>query len=340
MTNMAHFPYWIRIIILIPLLAIVFTAELRAEDTSRPGANKGPTEVKMRMYVADVDNVNVAEQRFTANVYYLVQWHDPHLAHKDNHYVTVPLSKVWNPRLQILNQQRTWKTFPEVVEVSPEGTVFYYQRVWGDFSQPLELHRFPFDKQTFEIQLVAVGYSPENLTLVVDWEKPSGIAKKFSLPDWNILGWTFENTPYKALPDMPHVAGVTFSIQAVRHVNYYILKFAIPLILIVFMSLVALWIDPADSSTRISVAVTSMLTLIAYRFIMGGELPKISYLTRLDLFIIASTLLVFATLVVTAITSVLVRRNKLPSARFIDTKCRWIFPIAFLFILVLPFLVY
>ncbi|MFV2073735.1 MAG: hypothetical protein ACC742_13935, partial [Thermoanaerobaculales bacterium] len=43
--------------------------------------------------------------------------------------------------------------------------------------------------------------------------------------------------------------------------------------IIVFMSWVVFWIDPRHVGPRISVAVTSMLTLIAYRFLLGQLLP-------------------------------------------------------------------
>jgi hypothetical protein len=36
-----------------------------------------------------------------------------------------------------------------------------------------------------------------------------------------------------------------------------------------------------------------MLTLIAYRFSIGELVPKVAYLTRLDYFILGSTLMVF-----------------------------------------------
>jgi hypothetical protein len=40
-------------------------------------------------------------------------------------------------------------------------------------------------------------------------------------------------------------------------------------------------------------AATSMLTLIAYRFAVDSQLPALPYMTRLDAFILTSTLLVF-----------------------------------------------
>jgi hypothetical protein len=63
------------------------------------------------------------------------------------------------------------------------------------------------------------------------------------------------------------------------------------------MSWTVFWIDPTNGGPQISVAVTSMLTLIAYRFAIGSEVPKLPYLTRLDGFILAGSLLVFLSLI-------------------------------------------
>jgi hypothetical protein len=100
------------------------------------------------------------------------------------------------------------------------------------------------------------------------------------------------------------------------------------------MSWIVFWIDPTQSGTQISVAVTSMLTLIAYRFAIGTTLPKVSYLTRLDFFILASTVLVFTSLIEVVVTSILAHKEQLARARMIDRWARWLFPAAFILVAV------
>lgn len=111
--------------------------------------------------------------------------------------------------------------------------------------------------------------------------------------------------------------------------EYFIVKIILPLILIVAMSWIVFWIDPKESAIQISVAIRTMLTLIAYRFAVGAELPKVSYLTRLDFFILSATVLVFASLVEVIVTSTLAQREKLDLARHLDRWSRWLFPIIF-----------
>jgi hypothetical protein len=117
-----------------------------------------------------------------------------------------------------------------------------------------------------------------------------------------------------------------FTFVGERISRHYFIKYIIPLILIVAMSWVVFWIDPAEAASQLGVSVTSVLTLIAYHIALTSKLPDISYLTRMDLFIFGSTLLVFSSLIEVVITSRLANGGRLVLARWIDTVCRLAFP--------------
>ena len=95
------------------------------------------------------------------------------------------------------------------------------------------------------------------------------------------------------------------------------------------MSWTVFWIDPNEAGTQISVAVTSMLTLIAYRFAIDTQLPRLPYMTRLDAFILISTLLVFFSLIEVLLTTILDNKEQKARAKTIDRYCRVIFPVIF-----------
>jgi hypothetical protein len=316
------------------LFACIFLAvavlPVAAANFGRPLAAEGPTEVKVAVFVLDIDEVSNVGQSFDANVYIELRWHDPHLAHNHPNVITHGLNEVWNPRIQFINQQKIWQTLPEIVEVFPNGEVVYQQRVWGAFSQPLKLEEFPFDQQVFTIQLAAASYSPKEVKLVTEQSSRTGVANEFSLADWDILGWKVSIAPFAPSLEEESFAGYSLSIEATRRYGYYIIKVIIPLILIVIMSWVVFWIDPKESGTQISVAITTMLTLIAYRFAVGSDLPKVSYLSRLDYFILGATFLVFASLIQVVVTSTYAKGGKLDRARSIDQWARVLFPVIFI----------
>lgn len=289
-----------------------------------------PVRVEVSIFIVDVDAIDTASQSFNANVFIEARWHDPGLAHDGAHPVIKPLTEIWHPHLQVVNQRTVSATFPEAAEIDPSGNVLYRQRLWGSFSQPLHLADFPFDRQSFTAHFVAVGYTAGEVELVEG--RKTGMAEKLSQADWKVLDWRAEPRAYQPLPGREGPPGFAFTFEAQRKQNYYLLKVILPLILIVMMSWVVFWIDPAETGTDIGVAMTSMLTLIAYRFAVGAFLPVISYMTRLDFFILGSTLLVFFTLVEATATSVLIRRGRKGPAFAVDRVCRWIFPAIFIYI--------
>jgi cadmium resistance protein CadD (predicted permease) len=96
------------------------------------------------------------------------------------------------------------------------------------------------------------------------------------------------------------------------------------------MSWAVFWITPTDASPQISIAVTSMLTLIAYRFAIDNQLPRLPYTTHLDAFILMSTVLVFFSFIEVLVTTILENQKRNRLALTIDRSCRVIFPVIFL----------
>jgi hypothetical protein len=324
------------ILFLVPSGAFAEVKKGSMEDIGRPSPETGPTKVQTVIGFLDIDSINTATQIFEANVFIGLTWKDHRLAHSGSGPVKYPLDKIWSPPLQIANEVGlVRKTFPEVALVQPDGTVSCKQRYVGTFSQALNLKDFPFDQHKFVLQLIAPGYTPENIQFVPDkkWidrgvPYAALISKDLSLPDWEITEVKAENTPYFIVEGFG-LAGYTFEFKGKRHVEYYLLKVIMPLILIVMMSWACFWIDPENSGTQIGVASTSMLTLIAYRFAIDSYVPKVSYTTRLDEFIFMSTVVVFIALVQVVTTSMLFHCNKVPLARKIDIISRIFFPLVF-----------
>jgi hypothetical protein len=283
--------------------------------------------------VLDVDAINSVDQSFTINFYVQFRWRDTRLAHEGPGSLRTKLSDINAPRFLLLNRQRTWSTLLDVADITPAGEVMYRMRVWGDFSQPLRLQNFPFDSHTFEIPIVALPSDSESERppLLSDPKWPSKLAQTFSVADWVIDNWRVENN----LGDIGYDQGnqqFVFKFDAERIYTHYLVKFVVPLLLIVMMSWVVFWIDPAESGSQLSVAVTVVLTLIAYHIALTNKLPDIPYLTRMDLFLFGSTLLVFGSLIEVVITSRYASHQRLELARRIDSFCRVLFPLLYLLV--------
>lgn len=316
--------------------ALYVSSVATAQETKFFGPPAVPTEVAVQIIVIDLDGIDSSQQIFTANVAMKASWHDPRLANMVAEPTVKPLSAVWHPRLQAINQQRIWKTMAPSVVVYPDGKVVQRQRVWGDFSQPLDLHEFPLDRQAFSIVIGAAGNGPDEIVFKEAEDGPSGIADELSLADWEVLSHEIVIEPYRPFSGLQPLASVAFRFEAQRLRGYYILKILLPLLLIVGMSYLVYWIPLEQASTRINVSVTAMLTLIAYRFMIGGLLPKVSYMTRLDNFIMLSTILVFITLLIAAATGAW-EETRPGAASRINRTARLGFPLGFMLIAVIAF---
>ncbi|MEM7144102.1 MAG: hypothetical protein AAF591_03140 [Verrucomicrobiota bacterium] len=317
------------------LSPLATVAQDEAPDlTTRPSQNGEPTEVRIETILIDLQDVTGTNQSFTANFAYAARWHDNRLKHEGPGTITVPIDEIWHPRLQIVNRQSIQETFPAEAQVSPDGNVTLVQRVWGQFTQPLSLKDFPFDQQTLQISLVGTGHESGTVKFVNDTEFPSRVNEELSISDWIILDWNtepFERTLARADHTVP---GFHLSINVDRISSYHLVSIILPLIMIICMSWVVFWLDPKTAAPRVSVAVTAMLTLIAYRFAVSASLPKIAYLTRMDWFVLGSSILVFVSLLEVVVTSYLASEDRIDDAKKINRRMRVIAPTAFVLITV------
>ena len=307
-----------------------------APEVGRPGADSGPTKVSIGVWVSDVTQINSVAQTFSASVFLALSWRDPRLAHGTPGIRRYKLADVWHPNWLIANTVgRIAPMFPQIVEVTGDGTVRYRQGLTGTFAQRLNLRAFPFDHARFRLHFVMVGLQPGEIEFVPNETmvaagipEGSSIAPALTLQDWRITEHSARVLPYQIAPGA-QAAGYAFEFRGERLSQHYVVKVVIPLLLIVIMSWTAFWIDPTLGSSQISVAVTSMLTLIAYRFAVGAEVPKLPYLTHLDTFILVSSILVLLTLIEVIVTSTLAIQERPDLARRVDHYCRAIFPLAY-----------
>jgi len=305
-------------------------------QTTRPDAFKGPTTVHFMVFVSDIHSIDAAAQSFAANVFLRLRWKDTRLANPGEAVREIPLVEVWNPRILLANQRaRISKSLPEVVQVHPDGMVLYHQGYTGKLSQRLMLADFPRDTHSFIVQFMAVGHNADELTFEPDLLRNirgGSMAKELSLPDWEILTYETRAAPYKPVEEI-NAAAFALRFVAERHVAYYLWQVVLPLVVVVIMSWAAFWTGREHIGVRLAVASSSVLTLIAQRFVLASLLPRLPYMTRLDYFTVGSTLLVLLALIAVIATGFLFAHRHEGQARIIDHWARGAFPAVFLLLL-------
>jgi hypothetical protein len=273
------------------------------------------------------------EETFEADVFVVASWHDSRQT--GERVRVVPTDEVWTPNILIFNKREVSSDLAENVEIQPDGTVIQRWRLTGTFASSLELNSFPMDSQTLEIQLVVYGAGPDEVLLVESAEFSTARSSDFSITDWQIGEPTTSTGTFRPKPSGSELSTLTIGVECKRLVGYYVVQMLIPLILIVGMSWVVFWIDPSVIPTRVSVCVTTVLTLIAYRFMVGGLVPKLPYLTRMDYLLLGTTVLVAGSLVTVTLATYLVGRDRAAAAAHLNRIARPVFPACFVLLLAL-----
>jgi len=297
-----------------------------------------PKQIDVGIYVINIEEVNSAKQSYKATLALDMKWNDPTLicaSSEDKDKIRkFNLEEIWNPSMVILNEQRVFKQYQYKVWVDCLGNVEYGLILYGDFETIANIKEFPFDQRPLKIEIVSTEYETSELQFVNN-KTITGRDEHFSVTDWNIAEIPVaESATYYFKPQNHELSAFVYQLTAKRNYTFFVWKIIIPLIMIVVMSWAVFWIPPSQLGPQIGLSVTSMLTLIAYRFAIGHVVPNVGYLTRFDKFVFGSTLLVFLALIEAIISGSLSFSKNDKLAKAIDWYSRFIFPVIFIAILI------
>jgi len=329
-------PAGLALFLVFVLLVSVPASAADVDDlVSQRPPGEGPTRIEVSFYLIDLMKVIDVNEMFEADMFFIASWHDPRLA--GDRVRVVPVSEVWMPDVLVFNKRDADADLPNVVAIQPDGSVAYRQRMIGTFASPLDLRRFPLDSQTLHVQLVVYGAGTDEVIMV---ESPGlGVAANpdLSIGDWKVGPARMERDEFRAIPGGPPLSRLTVTMDVERLVGYYIVQMLVPLLLIMAMAWMPFWINPEVIPTRVGTSVTTVLTLIAYRFMLGALVPKLSYLTLMDYLLLGATLVVAASLVTVATGSTLVKTRP-QTVRRIDRIGRVAYPLVFISLIAVIYL--
>jgi Neurotransmitter-gated ion-channel ligand binding domain len=292
-----------------------------------------PIKVSIGLHMSNLANIDQTTESFDIGGYLMYTWRDSRLAYqplsngsagKDS-----SLDQIWHPALEMVNTKASISS-DTIVEILPDGTVLAQERFIKTLSSALELQKFPFDRQSFDVVIESLKYGKSMVELVVDSTKISiGKDKFVSLSEWNLGTITGINGKSFFPPEQQDYGRVTVSIYADRVPGFYISKVIVPLLLITIASWSVFWIKPQEFSTQISVAFTNLLTIVALLLVINDKLPRVGYLTLMDGFTAICFLSILIVILELLITHRLVSTESQSKAENIHRLAQWIMPIGF-----------
>jgi hypothetical protein len=299
------------------------------------------TEVKIGLFFMDIKSINDAKQTFSADIFFQMSWNDSRLSAeslgRSLKHCEIGLNNIWSPDLVGFVEHRGEKQLDDVVDIDNSGNVTYRQRFLNvEIYSDLNFQDFPFDTQILHVVIVTYEQEEGEISFVVDRES-TGIQERLSQEGWDIsLEEPIVTNQYLASQDR-YLARVDFKLSAKRQTGYYLWKIILPLGFIVLMAWSVFWLDPSDSGPQIGVSTATVFTLVAYRFSLGFLLPLVSYFTRLDRFVLFSTVLVFLALAEAITTTKLAADGRKNLALKLDNWARVLFLVLFAMIIVFSF---
>lgn len=140
-------------------------------------------------------------------------------------------------------------------------------------------------KEVFELQTFPFDYQDLSLDLSIDGSMPFD----FQVNDMRFYRQSLQTAEWDVLE--PNVLWLRPSASQVhlrvrRQSWYYLQNVVFMMAMFTYLGLITFAADIADLGTRTSNLFTLILTAVAFKFILAGSLPKISYNTLLDYYVL------------------------------------------------------
>jgi Neurotransmitter-gated ion-channel ligand binding domain/Neurotransmitter-gated ion-channel transmembrane region len=268
-----------------------------------PFENGEQLPIKIGLHIVNIASIDEVNEQFQIDAYLFAQWNDPRLAYTQegasDHHRHYALGQIWVPQLEMINAATPRTRYDTSIWVTPNGTVSYAERCKVTLSSRFELRRFPFDRQSLIILIHPFLVDGPHISFEL-LENSTWTASEFtsysSLAQWELTAVepTIGVAPTYGGFTMPEAK---FAISVRRRSSFYLWKVFLPLLLMVFLSWAVFWIEADDLSNQVQVAVTTILTVIAFAFAISATMPRLPYLTYIDAFFLECYIFVFLAVV-------------------------------------------
>ncbi|XP_055926433.1 glycine receptor subunit alpha-2-like [Argiope bruennichi] len=287
--------------------------EVRLEDIVKEGydsfqtpPNKGQaTDVCVQIDFLNIRSVDVVKMSYIADIFMYTTWQDLRLVYPANKtFDKISLQpewrkSIWTPDVFFYNAIEG-KVMEAVIPyvflwLKNDSTVIFGARLSLELSCDMTLGRFPHDTQTCDLIIKSLTHTISDMNL--HWNPVDSL----TLGDYIILPQFDFSTPAPALCPKHHLTGkhgefacLRGEINLKRRYGYYVMNIYIPSILIVFMSMLTFWMPVDAVPGRVTLGVTSLLTMITKQY--QAALPSVSYVVALNVFLSVCIAFVFCSL--------------------------------------------
>jgi hypothetical protein len=229
------------------------------------------------------------------------------------------------PDFTLFNQQGNRWSQNRLIEVESNGHVTYLERFSTDLQIDFDWTAFPFDTQDFYIK-VDMLY-PEEQYVFVPMEGFSEIDPNHGEDEFILTDFDTQITSEVSSTQAP-ISRFTFHFSAPRHLDYYVFRFFIPILLIICVSYITFFLK--DYTRRIEIATGNLLLFIAFSFSLGDNYPRMGYLTFMDAIMAITFIINTLVVVLNVYFKYLEQKDQREKADRLEAPFNYIYPIAYL----------
>lgn len=296
-----------------------------------------PIKVRSGLMLDQITEVNQKSENFAIVASLWLSWKDPDLAfspeicecgykvYRSNNQFVEREKRPW-PEFTIYNQQGKRNTQNQIIVIYPDGEALYFERFWVTLQAPdFDFTKYPFDQQKFYVKIDSLY--PQDSYIFVDWPEMTGIGPQLGEEEWSpiMFGTEIGNTSQDALDS---TSRISFYFLAERHLYYYLMRIFLPILIIIFMSWLTFSLK--DYEKRSDMAGANLLLFIAFNFTIAGDLPRLGYLTFMDLVIAISFAIASLAFAYNIYLRWLQSKDKTALVERLDKVAIWLYPLAYL----------
>ncbi len=260
-----------------------------------PAMAEKPIEVEVSLKVHQVTSINQKAENFSVVATITMEWNEPELAADPSDkepfrmYLAPNLVRIleergllW-PAHSFYNLQGRVDYQNRIARVDSKGKVIYIARFTATFQAPdFDFSQFPLDQQQFYIKLDSLP--GEYKILYKPVLETSGLGDSLGEEEW-ILQHTQTEVMTQSVLGID-ASRFILGFQGKRHLNYYVMRILIPVIIIILVSWFTFFLN--DYTKRIDLTSGNLLLFIAFNFTIANDLPRLGYVTLMDTFLLAT----------------------------------------------------
>ncbi|WKY09157.1 hypothetical protein Q1695_001931 [Nippostrongylus brasiliensis] len=266
----------------------------------------GPVVVNVNMLIRSISKIDDVNMEYSVQLTFRESWVDGRLAYglpgdnKPDFLILTAGQQIWMPDSFFQNEKQAQKHMidkPNVlIRVHKDGQILYSVRISLVLSCPMHLQYYPMDVQTCLIDLASYAYTDNDIEY--RWKETDPVQLKdglnSSLPSFQLNN--VSTTYCTSKTNTGTYSCLRTVLELRRQFSYYLLQLYIPSTMLVIVSWVSFWLDRTAVPARVTLGVTTLLTMTTQASGINAKLPPVSYTKAIDVWIGACLTFIFGAL--------------------------------------------